>query len=126
MKTLQGHLTYCTNIHAGESWPDHFDALKRCFPVIKDSLSPDAPMGIGLRLSNIASVQLSAPGNLQEFKDWLAQMDAYVFTMNGFPYGGFHNTRVKDQVHAPDWTTVERVDYTRRLSKLRHPGLRVS
>ena len=37
------------------------------------------------------------------------------FTMNGFPYGGFHNTRVKDQVHAPDWTTRERVDYTKRL-----------
>jgi hypothetical protein len=35
--------------------------------------------------------------------------------MNGFPYGGFHNTRVKDQVHAPDWTTTERVEYTLRL-----------
>jgi hypothetical protein len=35
--------------------------------------------------------------------------------MNGFPYGGFHHTKVKDQVHAPDWTTNERVSYTIRL-----------
>jgi hypothetical protein len=35
--------------------------------------------------------------------------------MNGFPYGGFHNTIVKDDVHAPDWTTVDRLEYTKRL-----------
>jgi hypothetical protein len=35
--------------------------------------------------------------------------------MNGFPYGGFHHTIVKDHVHAPDWTTTDRLDYTKRL-----------
>jgi len=35
--------------------------------------------------------------------------------MNGFPYGGFHHTKVKDHVHSPDWTTPERVSYTIRL-----------
>jgi hypothetical protein len=35
--------------------------------------------------------------------------------MNGFPYGNFHDERVKDMVHAPDWTTRERVAYTKRL-----------
>ena len=72
-------------------------------------------MGIGLRLSNEASLELIKKENLSEFKEWLKEQDAYVFTMNGFPYGGFHNTIVKDQVHTPDWTTVERVDYTLRL-----------
>lgn len=115
MKTAHGHLTYCTNIHAGENWPDHFAALQLNFPVIKNNLSPNAPMGIGLRLSNIASEQILQINSLDIFKEWLAKNDAYVFTMNGFPYGGFHNTVVKEQVHAPDWTTIERVDYTRRL-----------
>ncbi len=72
-------------------------------------------MGIGLRLSNEASLELIKKENLSEFKEWLKEQDAYVFTMNGFPYGGFHNTIVKDQVHTPDWTTSERVDYTLRL-----------
>ncbi|MDB5001304.1 MAG: xylose isomerase [Mucilaginibacter sp.] len=115
MKLTAGHLTYCTNIHAGENWADHFNALKLNFPQIKKQLSPDAPMGIGLRLSNIASIEILRNNNLPEFKQWLQLNDAYVFTMNGFPYGGFHNTIVKDQVHAPDWTTNNRLDYTLRL-----------
>lgn len=115
MKTRFGHLTYCTNIHAGESWPDHFTALQKHFPVIKDALSPNASMGIGLRLSNIASHQLAETEELAVFKDWLNANNAYVFTMNGFPYGGFHHTTVKDHVHAPDWTTTERLDYTKKL-----------
>lgn len=115
MYTKHGHLSYCTNIHAGESWTDHFDALTKYFPEIKQEVSADEPMGIGLRLSNIASEELIKPGNLEEFRNWLKDQKAYVFTMNGFPYGGFHHTRVKEQVHAPDWTTRERVNYTKRL-----------
>lgn len=115
MKLTAGHLTYCTNIHAGENWTDHFNALKLSFPEIKQQLSPNAPMGIGLRLSNIAGIELLQNDNLLQFKQWLKAQEAYVFTMNGFPYGGFHNTIVKDQVHAPDWTTDDRIDYTIRL-----------
>jgi hypothetical protein len=112
MQLPTGHLTYCTNIHPGETWPAHFTALKQNFPSIKQQVSPDKPMGIGLRLSNVASLQLLPIENIEEFKAWLDENDAYVFTMNGFPYGEFHNTVVKDQVHAPDWTTKSRVDYT--------------
>ena len=39
----------------------------------------------------------------------------YVFTINGFPYGGFHNQNVKDAVHQPDWSTTDRLTYTKRL-----------
>ncbi|MCW3080449.1 metabolite traffic protein EboE [Segetibacter sp.] len=115
MKTTVGHLTYCTNIHAGENWADHFAAIRHNFRGIKNELSPNLPMGIGLRLSNIASLQLYSKDELQNFKDWLHQNNAYVFTMNGFPYGGFHHTIVKDHVHAPDWTTIDRLNYTKRL-----------
>ena len=115
MKTSHGYLTYCTNIHAGESWEDHFSALKQHFPAIKSALSPTTAMGIGLRLSNIASVALSEKAALAKLNEWLQENDAYVFTMNGFPYGGFHHTVVKDQVHAPDWTTIDRLNYTKRL-----------
>ena len=118
MLTSSGHLTYCTNIHSGENWEDHFAALKQHFPGIKASLSPGKPMGIGLRLSNVASIELSDDENLQIFQQWLADNDAYVFTMNGFPYGEFHQTRVKDQVHAPDWTTPDRLNYTLRLFEI--------
>lgn len=115
MQTPQGHLTYCTNIHPGENWEGHFAALKRNFPSIKAQVSPDAPMGLGLRLSHEASLELQQAAKLTEFKQWLTDNDAYVFTMNGFPYGEFHNVEVKEQVHAPDWITQERLDYTIRM-----------
>ncbi|WP_276349105.1 metabolite traffic protein EboE [Daejeonella sp. JGW-45] len=127
MELSAGHLTYCTNIHAGESWDAHFESLKKNFPLIKAHVSKDMPMGIGLRLSNIASIDLQDSSKLQEFKLWLQDHSAYVFTMNGFPYGDFHHAVVKDKVHAPDWCTTERLDYTLRLfdtlSKLLPEGL---
>jgi hypothetical protein len=118
MKTPLGHLGYCTNIHPGETWTDHFAALQQAIPELKKRLSPDASFGIGLRLSNIASEELEIPENLVTFQHWLASNDCYVFTMNGFPFGGFHDTVVKDQVHAPDWTTEARVEYTKRLFRI--------
>lgn len=110
-----GQLTYCTNIHGGEGWDQHFASLRLHFPKIKQSVSPMQPMGIGLRLADLASTILVRPERLDEFKDWLTQVGGYVFTMNGFPFGAFHDTRVKEDVHTPDWTTAERLQYTKRL-----------
>jgi hypothetical protein len=118
MQTPYGHLTYCSNIHTGEGWQEHFSELKKNIPSIKKSVSPNAKMGIGLRLANQASIDLSESQNLELFKKWLIENDCYVFTMNGFPYGGFHDTIVKDNVHTPDWTTTERVDYTNRMFEI--------
>jgi hypothetical protein len=118
MQTPYGHLTYCTNIHAGENWGEHFSQLQQFIPAVKAEVSPDAPFGIGLRLSNLASLELSKEPALEAFRQWLKEQDCYVFTMNGFPYGGFHREKVKDDVHTPDWTTAERVAYTIRLFRI--------
>ncbi|MDB5120762.1 MAG: xylose isomerase [Sphingobacteriales bacterium] len=115
MEINNAHLTYCTNIHAGESWKEHFAAIQQHFPKIKEQVANNQAMGIGLRLSHVASLELIKKENLNVFKDWLNSQNGYVFTMNGFPYGSFHHTVVKDHVHSPDWTTNERVDYTKRL-----------
>ncbi|NML36848.1 metabolite traffic protein EboE [Chitinophaga sp. G-6-1-13] len=118
MKTAYGHLTYCTNIHPGEKWEDHFAQLRKYIPAVKQQVAPDQPFGIGLRLANTASLELTKEENLKAFKAWLQQENCYVFTMNGFPYGGFHDTVVKDQVHTPDWTDADRVAYIIRLFRL--------
>ena len=109
------HLTYCTNIHPGESWQEVMENLQKFIPGIKSALSPDAPFGIGVRLSHQACKELLTDDNLRIFNDWLTEYNCYVFTFNGFPYGGFHRQVVKDEVHRPDWTTKERLDYTLRL-----------
>lgn len=118
MKINGHHLTYCTNIHPGESWAEVKNNLHSFIPQIKRSVSPEAPFGIGLRLSDQASRELSAGDELLKFKEWLEEQDCYVFTFNGFPYGSFHRQSVKDLVHQPDWSSRERLDYTLRLFRI--------
>lgn len=113
--TEQTHLTYCTNIHSGETWDEIFNNLKQYTVNVKKRLIPDAPFGIGLRLSQKSASTLLEMDNLVTFKTWLEQENLYVFTINGFPYGEFHDVVIKDQVHTPDWTTTERIDYTHNL-----------
>ncbi|MGB6300420.1 MAG: metabolite traffic protein EboE [Rivularia sp. (in: cyanobacteria)] len=112
------HLTYCTNIHPGEDLSQVFANLVQYIPSLKKKLSPNKPFGIGLRLADAASRELLQSNNLSKFKSWLNEHDLYVFTLNGFPYGGFHLQVVKDKVYAPDWSKKERLDYTLRLAQI--------
>lgn len=120
MQTKGFHVTYCSNVHPGEDWEETFNNLAKYIPSVKDSVCKYEPFGLGLRLSNKASLELSQDENLKNFKAWLDKNQLYVFTMNGFPYGDFHHQRVKDLVHAPDWSTKERLDYTLRLFEQLH------
>jgi hypothetical protein len=112
------HLCYCTNIHPGESWSDVRTNLENYVVKVKNNVAPAAPFGIGLRLSGLAAEQLAEPGALEEFRDFLNASNMYVFTINGFPYGEFHGTPVKENVYRPDWLEDERVTYSNRLAAL--------
>ncbi|MEM1296721.1 MAG: metabolite traffic protein EboE [Verrucomicrobiota bacterium] len=112
------HLGYCTNIHRGETWSETFQTLRDYTMAVRDRVSKDQPYGIGLRLGADAAAELASPASLEEFRCWLADENSYVFTINGFPYGKFHGTRVKEQVYAPDWTKPERLIYTNQLFDL--------
>ncbi|MFN5810067.1 MAG: metabolite traffic protein EboE [Burkholderiales bacterium] len=108
----QPHLTYCTNIHAGESWEEVRDSLNTFVPPIRDALTQGAPMGIGLRLSGQAAFSLQDSHTLKAFQQQLLGLNAYVFSLNAFPYGQFHGTQVKQDVYLPDWASPERLRYT--------------
>lgn len=112
------HLTYCTNIHPGEEWGQVFTNLQQYVPALKAQLAPHQPFGIGLRLADVATRELLQENTLNQFKSWLTEQDLYVFTLNGFPYGGFHRQVVKDQVYAPDWSLKARLRYTLRLTSI--------
>lgn len=114
----QLHLTYCTNIHPGETWSEVEHNVKQYITQLKTRLSPDQSFGIGLRLADVAARELLNGDNLARFHSWLQEQDLYVFTLNGFPYGGFHHQVVKDRVYAPDWSQVERLDYTLKLIQI--------
>jgi hypothetical protein len=111
-------LAYCTNIHRGETWPETFASLQHYTLAVRAKVCPQKPFAIGLRLGRRAAVELNDPGTRLAFQRWLDKNACYVFTINGFPYGQFHGTRVKEQVYQPDWATLERVTYTNLLFDL--------
>jgi sugar phosphate isomerase/epimerase len=112
------HLTYCTNIHKGITWPEVRDVLARDLPRVKAEVAPDRPFGVGLRLAAAAAEELQSPAALDELRSLLDRHGLYVFTINGFPYGPFHGVRVKEEVYQPDWRHPERLAYSNRLADL--------
>jgi hypothetical protein len=108
-------LTYCTNIHPANGWPDVFANLRQYAPALKQRLSPGGAFGLGLRLSDDEAGELLTGPRLSEFKAWLRDHGLYVALLNGFPYGAFHGTPVKSNVFAPDWREQKRLRYTLRL-----------
>ena len=112
------HLTYCLNVHPGESWGENLEDIRTHALRVKAFLCPGASFGLGLRLGERAARELAEPTTLARFRDLLTEHDLYVFTINGFPYGTFHRTAVKSDVYKPDWRTVERRDYTNLLADL--------
>ncbi|WP_295815635.1 metabolite traffic protein EboE [uncultured Deinococcus sp.] len=111
-------LTYCTNIHPAEGLAGVLRSLDEYTVPLKARLSPDAPFGVGLRLSGRESVEVLHGTALADLRAFLDERGLYVFTLNGFPYGPFHGQAVKAQVHAPDWRHPERVAYTLRLIEI--------
>jgi hypothetical protein len=112
------HLTYCSNIHPGESWQDVSDVLRASLPRVRALMRFEGPFAIGLRLSAAAAAALEAPAALAAFQAFLAAGDYYVPTINGFPYGAFHGRRVKERVYLPDWRDPARLEYSNRLARI--------
>jgi hypothetical protein len=108
-----GHLTYCTNVHRGETWDEVWRVLQNEVQAVRlDVAAPDQAFAIGLRLSGVALDEASEPDAFEQMKGYLADNNCYIPTLNAFPYGPFHGTRVKEDVYLPDWRDEERLRYT--------------
>jgi sugar phosphate isomerase/epimerase len=118
------HLTYCTNIHSGESWPEVRANVETHVRAVKNRVCPDRPFGIGLRLGAAAARGLAHADQLASFRTFLRENGLYVFTVNAFPYGTFHAAVVKEQVYRPDWLEDERVAYSDQVAEVLQPLLR--
>src|SRR5262245_27025765 len=77
-------------------------------------------MGVGLWLSAAAADELIAKHEVEQFGQWLAERGLLPYTLNGFPYGDFHQAVVKHRVYEPTWWQADRLNYTLRLVDLQH------
>ena len=115
------HFSYCTNVHRGESWAEVWQSLRTHVPGVRRALhrAPSDPFPLGLRLGAKATTELSEDrALLRQLRGWMEEENLVAYTINGFPYGAFHGTRVKEQVFAPDWSRPERFTYTQQLFEL--------
>ncbi len=109
---------YCTNVHAGATLEETRKNLERYALAVKERYSPERPMGVGLWLSAMAAEELVRNGGEGEFAEWLAERGLVPYTLNGFPYGDFHQQVVKHRVYEPNWYQPERLHYTMQLVQI--------
>lgn len=111
---------YCTNVHAGHDLDTTRENLAKHAIEVKQAFRPDETMGIGLWLSAASAERLLADSELAAFADWLKEQGLVPFTLNGFPYGNFHQPVVKHDVYLPTWEDPKRLDYTINLIRILH------
>ena len=76
-------------------------------------------MGIGLWLSASTAAALeNEPAKIVEFTEFLNSNRLVSYTLNGFPFGDFHQAKVKHNVYLPTWMEQPRSDYTKTLIRL--------
>lgn len=108
-----GHLTYSTLVHPGDTWEEMWASLTTYVPQVKARVCPDDRFGVSLRLSAASAETLAGnEAERQKLRDFLADNDLYLYTVNAFPYGPFKGRVVKEQVYEPDWRSEERTQYT--------------
>lgn len=109
---------YCTNVHAGADVQATRKNLAEHALAVKREVCPDRALGVGLWLSAQAARQLCEGEQTAELAAWLHENGVLPFTMNGFPYGDFHQTVVKHDVYLPTWRDTSRRDYTLDLIQI--------
>lgn len=112
------HLAYCTNVHAAEDLDGVVRQLRDHAEPVRRRLHRDR-LGIGLWLARDAARALTAdPAAVRHLRAELDRRGLEVVTLNGFPYQGFGDSRVKYRVYRPDWTERTRLDHTADLARL--------
>jgi hypothetical protein len=113
------HLSYCLNIHPGETWADNLRAIREKAGLVRQIVAPGQWFGLGLRLSAQAAAELSASAELRaEALDVFSSAEMYPFSVNAFPYGRFHGGSVKEHVYSPDWRMLDRRNYTFQVADI--------
>jgi sugar phosphate isomerase/epimerase len=107
---------YCTNVHAGRGLEQTLANLDQYAVAVRQLVSTEAPLGLGLWLSAQTTDELQESESSQhELAEWFQSRLLVPYTMNAFPFGDFHGATVKYAVYKPEWWCPERADYTKRV-----------
>ncbi len=117
MSWKAAELSYCTNVHAGESINEINRNLDRFVGPVRVSAAINE-MGAGLWLSHKASLDLNDFKSRAPLKQTLKSNHLVLRSLNGFPFANFHQEVIKESVYLPDWSEKSRLDYTVSLAMI--------
>ncbi|MDP4572662.1 metabolite traffic protein EboE [Pseudomonas sp. LPH60] len=108
---------YCSNVHPARdvaglesSILQHFQGVRRQRGLaVQDS---------GLWISAQAAAELQQPAVRESFLGLLHDSGMRLTSLNGFPYGQFHQGAVKAEVYRPTWAEPQRLEYSLQLAEL--------
>ena len=111
-------LSYCSNVHPGDSLAEVRENIERFIAPVRQQRGLEQ-LHAGLWLSHSAADELaSSETKLQQFVELLDHNGIALTSLNGFPYGNFHQSVVKEKVYLPHWGEQARLDYTLQLARL--------
>ena len=112
------HLAYCTNVHPAEDVAGLLDQISRYAGPVRAHLGT-ARLGLGLWLPAAAAGRLVGDERaLARLRAALQHEGLEVVTLNAFPYAAFHAPVVKHSVYFPDWSHMQRLEYTLNCARV--------
>lgn len=109
-------LGYCSNVHPCETFDELIQVIEVYLAGVRQARRLDK-MATGLWINASIAQQLTQSDNkLHILKQVLNDNAIELLTLNGFPYGGFHEKTVKENVYQPNWCDERRLRYSIQLA----------
>lgn len=109
-------LSYCTNVHPGQTVAEVEHGLAEYTSPMRRNVGE---LAAGLWLARPVVTELrESMDAVRRFKEQLDRFDLSCYTLNTFPFGNFHDARVKENVYLPDWSDESRLAYTIDCAKV--------
>jgi len=93
---------YCGNVHPALSVDQVLDNVQHHASTVRDLCYPNEILPFGIWVSKTALDQLQSQDNLQRLRDAMQQHHVSAFTINGFPFGDFHQPHLPLKQKADD------------------------
>jgi len=110
-------LGYCSNVHPAHDLAGLRSSIERHFQGVR-RLRGLAQQDSGLWICARAATELQEPQARAQFLALLQDCGLRLTSLNGFPYGRFHDGAVKAEVYLPDWSMPQRLAYSLDLARI--------
>jgi len=108
---------YCSNVHPTRDLAGLRSSIEWHFRGVR-TLRGLNEQDSGLWISALAAAELQQASARADFLSLLQRSGLRLTSLNGFPYGQFHQGAVKADVYLPNWTDPKRLAYSLNLARI--------